>query len=77
MRFIKKKQVNKTITKEAIKIVGNKMYSLEELRQHLYDCVGHFKSNHAVFHKDVDEWIDNTHYVIASYHPNVINTSKK
>ena len=55
----KKKQVNKTITKEAIKIVGNKMYSLEELRQHLYDCVGHFKSNHAVFHKDVDEWIDN------------------
>jgi len=25
----------------------------------------------------IDEWIDKTHYVCASYHPNVINTSKK
>jgi len=25
----------------------------------------------------IDEWIDKTHYLVASYHPNVINTSKK
>ncbi len=25
----------------------------------------------------IDEWIDKTHYVCASYHPDVINTSKK
>ena len=55
----------------------NKIYVPDSVFRDDFGWYIYVQSNMSKSKEFIDEWIDNTHYVIASYHPNVINTSKK